>query len=263
MKLELLTREPEANARPTPILFIHGAYHGAWCWEEKFLPYFSSRGYISHAMSLRGHGRSEGHERLFWTSIEDYVNDVAQVVEGMEIPPILVGHSMGGYVVQKYLEKHRAPAAVLLASTPKKGILAFSMRFARKHPMPWLKFVVMLNPYQAVSTPELAKEMFLSPDVAEERVMECYTRLQNESYRATLDMFLLNLPKPKRVKKTPILILSAANDTISTIKEQEDTASAYGTSAEVCSDIAHDMMLEEGWQDIADKIIAWLHEQGL
>jgi alpha-beta hydrolase superfamily lysophospholipase len=36
-------------------------------------------------MSLRGHGNSEGHERLLWTSMEDYVNDVAQVVDRMEI----------------------------------------------------------------------------------------------------------------------------------------------------------------------------------
>jgi pimeloyl-ACP methyl ester carboxylesterase len=259
MRLELLTREPETDARPTPILFIHGAWHGAWCWEENFLPYFSAHGYISHSMSLRGHGSSEGHKRLFWTRIEDYVNDVVQVVEGMEKPPILVGHSMGGHVVQKYLETYMAPAAVLLAPVPKKGIIGFVMRVARKHPGLFLKFLVTLKPYHAVSTPELTREMFFSPDVAEDKVAECYARLQNESYRAVLDMLFLNLPDPKRVKKTPLLVLGAANDNIFSIKEEEDTAFAYGLRAEVFSDMAHDMMLEEGWQDVADRILDWLH----
>jgi pimeloyl-ACP methyl ester carboxylesterase len=263
LKLELITREPEADALPTPILFIHGAWHGAWCWDDNFLPYFSSQGYISHAMSLRGHGSSEGRERLFWTRIDDYVDDVAQVVEGMELPPILVGHSMGGHVVQKYLETHTAPAAVLLAPVPKRGILGFVMRYTRRHPITFLKFLVTLKPYHAVSTPELTKEAFFSPDAAEEKVAECYARLQNESYRATMDMFFLNLPKPKRVKKTPILVLGAADDLVFSIKEEEDTAFAYGLRAEVCPDMAHDMMLEEDWQDVADRIIVWLHEQGL
>jgi pimeloyl-ACP methyl ester carboxylesterase len=169
-------------------------------------------------MSLRGHGNSEGHERLFWTSMEDYVNDVAQVVDRMEIHPILVGHSMGGHVVQKYLETHTAPAAVLLAPVPKTGILGFVIRYTRKHPLQFLKFLATATPYHAVSTPELTKEAFFSTDAAEEKVAECYARLQNESYRATIDMFFLNLPKPKRVKKTPILQLGAENDKVFSVK---------------------------------------------
>ena len=64
MKLEVITREPETDARPTPVLFVHGMFHGAWCWEEHFLPYFAQRGYAAHALSLRGHVGSEGRERL-------------------------------------------------------------------------------------------------------------------------------------------------------------------------------------------------------
>lgn len=263
MRLELITREPESDARPTPVLFIHGAWHGAWCWEENFLPYFSSQGYISHAMSLRGHGSSGGRERLFWTSIKDYVNDVAQVVGGMETPPILVGHSMGGHVVQKYLETHTVPAAVLLAPVPSRGIFGFVMRVARRHPVLFLKFLVTCRPYHAVSTPDLTREMFFSADAAEDKVGQCYARLQNESYRATLDMMLLDLPRPERVNKTPMLVIGAANDLTFTVEEERDTAAAYGVRAEVCPDMAHDVMLEEGWQEVADMIITWLHGQGL
>ena len=44
MKLEVITREPETDARPTPVLFVHGMFHGAWCWDEHFLPYFAQHG---------------------------------------------------------------------------------------------------------------------------------------------------------------------------------------------------------------------------
>ena len=39
MQLEVITHKPKAVSS-TPILFVHGAWHGAWCWEN-FLPYFA------------------------------------------------------------------------------------------------------------------------------------------------------------------------------------------------------------------------------
>src|SRR6476661_688640 len=58
MKLELITRTPAGTAYPTPILFVHGAWHGAWCWEEHFLDFFAERGHRVAALDLRGHGAS-------------------------------------------------------------------------------------------------------------------------------------------------------------------------------------------------------------
>jgi len=63
VNLEIIKEEPASNARPTPILFVHGMCHAAWCWGEHFLPYFAGHGYMSHALSLRGHGSSEVRER--------------------------------------------------------------------------------------------------------------------------------------------------------------------------------------------------------
>ncbi|HZG68660.1 MAG TPA: alpha/beta fold hydrolase, partial [Herpetosiphonaceae bacterium] len=64
MSLELISKQPRSQARSSPVLFVHGAWHGAWCWAEHFLDYFAERGYGAHALSLRGHGGSAGHERL-------------------------------------------------------------------------------------------------------------------------------------------------------------------------------------------------------
>ena len=44
----------EDNCKRGAIVFAHGAYQGAWCWKEFFMPYFSRIGYDCYALSLRG-----------------------------------------------------------------------------------------------------------------------------------------------------------------------------------------------------------------
>ena len=79
MRLELISRTDKVIHK-APVLFVHCAWHGAWCWEN-FLPYFARQGYAAHALSLRGHGTSEGRERIRWHSAaNDYVADVTRIV---------------------------------------------------------------------------------------------------------------------------------------------------------------------------------------
>ncbi len=260
MHLEVVTQAPKTASRSTPLLFVHGAWHGAWCWEENFLPYFAEQGYHSHALDLRGHGKSDGRESLRWTRISHYVSDVGQVVERFEEPPILIGHSMGGLVVQKYLESDpKIPAAVLLASVPPGGVIRTTLSIAMRHPVEFLKANATMKLYPLVGTPNLTREAFFSQDMHETKVRTYHQRIQNESYGAFLDMMFFNLPKPKRVK-TPVLVLGAANDTIFSQNEVKASAQAYRTEAEIFDDMAHDMMLEAGWQSVADRILGWLEE---
>ncbi|MGB2811055.1 MAG: alpha/beta fold hydrolase, partial [Mycobacterium sp.] len=49
-------------------------------------------------------------------TIADYVEDVKSVADDLPTRPVVIGHSMGGLVVQKYLESNAAPAGVLMAS---------------------------------------------------------------------------------------------------------------------------------------------------
>ncbi len=260
MKLEIIKEEPVSHARSTPILFVHGMSHAAWCWAEHFLPYFGQHGYVSHALSLRGHGGSEGRERLRWTSLDEYVSDVAQVATLMKRPPVLVGHSMGGMIVQKYLESFDIPAAVLMASAPPRGVAHATMRVALRHPLVFIKANLTMSMMPMLGAPHLAQEALFSMDMPEDKVMTYFSRLQDESYRAYLDMMGLSLPRTWRVK-TPILVMGAADDRLISPEEIEATARAYRTQAEVFPGMAHDMMLEAGWQTVADRILGWLGMQ--
>lgn len=258
LRLELITREAQGEGCSTPILFVHGAWHAAWCWDEHFLPYFAEQGFTVHALSLRNHGKSEKRGQLRWKRGADYVADVRQVVEQIGEPPVLVGHSLGGYVVQKYLEKWEAPAAVLLASVPSSGGLGATLRTLRRHPGALLKTVVQMRLWPIVGTPRLAHDALFSKSMPAEQVRSYFARLQDESYLAFLDLVFLNLPHPKRASKPPMLVLGAANDALFTADEARATARAYRGTAEVFPDMAHDMMLEAGWRDVADRAIAWL-----
>lgn len=265
MQLEVLHRTTDAKAQPTPLLFIHGAWHGAWYWDEFFLPYFAGRGYDCYAMSLRGHGKSEGRDRLRWASAAQYVEDVAQIAGELPAPPVVIGHSMGGFVVQKYLENHTAPAAVLMASIPPAGSLRFLLRATVRYPLAMLKAVVTLSAYPLIQTPEMARHWYFSPDIPEDKLRSYHARAQDESFRMIFDTALLNLPRTTKIRKqgTPLLVLGAENDKIFLTGEVRATARAYNLEAEFFPNMAHDMMLENGWQAVADRIIGWLNERGL
>jgi len=260
MKLEMISKYPRQNSQLTPLLFVHGTLHTAACWDVHFLDYFAERGYAAHAVNLRGHGNSEGHERLRWTRIADFVEDVANAVQQLPSPPILIGHSMGGFIVQKYLEDHNAPAAVLLSSPSPAGLLPTAIRTARRQPWAFAKVNLTLSLRPLIATPQFVGEAFFSKDLPEEQLLEYWKQTQDDSFRAFLDMVALDLPKPGKVK-APLLILGAARDNMIGPRDIEATARAYNTKAEIIPDVAHNSMLELRWQSVADRILAWLKEQ--
>jgi pimeloyl-ACP methyl ester carboxylesterase len=258
MKLEHLSHTPDANAdlQPTPILFVHGAWHGAWCWDQGFMQYFAKRGYNTHALSLRGHGTSEGGWRF--ATGADYVADVASIAATLPKPPVLIGHSMGGYLVQKYLETHDAPAAVLLASVPPSGAGASLLRASLHDPVSSLMANLTFDLYATMNTPAKAQHhLFSSREIAE----RYFPRLGHESVRTLLDMVALNLPQPAKVR-TPMLVLGGEKDTVFTQDEVRATAKAYNTEAHFFP-MPHDLMLDVGWERVADTILDWLKARGI
>src|SRR5262245_40676625 len=119
VQLEIIKRMPKSASHSTPLLFIHGAWHAAWCWDEHFLPYFAEHGYCAYALSLRGHGASDGRQHLPWARFRDYLEDVEQVINQLEALPVVIGHSIGGFLIQKLMNTYKLPAAVLLAPSPR------------------------------------------------------------------------------------------------------------------------------------------------
>ena len=260
MKLETITRAPKTQTHKNPLLFIHGMWHGAWCWDETFLSYFTEQGFHVSALSLRGHAGSEG--KIWGSTIADYVSDVTRVADQFDTPPVLIGHSMGGFLTQKYLETHHAPAAVLLASNPHFGLWPTFFRMTAQRPLAVLKVLGQLRLRPIVETPEAARWALFSKAMPEEQVLKYHSMMNDESFRMFMDLLGLNLANPKKVR-TPLLILGAENDNAISPDQVHATARAYNVKAEIFPNMAHDMMLEADWKSVAERILNWLKERGI
>lgn len=69
---------------------------------------------------------------------------------------------------------------------------------------------------------------------------------------------MLFAPRPRGGSvSTPVLVLGAANDAIFSVSDVVRTAATFGVDAEIFPDMAHDMMLEPGWREVADRIMRW------
>ncbi|MBV8440770.1 MAG: alpha/beta fold hydrolase [Hyphomicrobiales bacterium] len=257
LTLEVRSKQPSIGRNAPPILFVHGAWHAAWCWDEHFLDYFAAHGYAAYALSLRGHGDSDGRAGLRLHRIRDYVEDVAAVAAMLPVTPVVIGHSMGGFVVQKYLETRSSPAAFLLASIPPTGAWPMFARLVHGRPIDVLIGNATLSLYPIVSDPAKAHELLFPPSMPGEKVIRYHGLLQDESLLSYLDCLALDLIAPARVA-SPIAVYGASDDAVIKPKDVETTARAYAVRPVFFENMAHDMMLDPDWRTVADAIIATL-----
>ena len=76
------------------LVLVHGAWHGGWCW-ERIVDRLSASGVRAVAVDLPGHGGDPG-------PLSDLHGDSARVrgvLDGIDAPVVLVGHSYGGAVI--------------------------------------------------------------------------------------------------------------------------------------------------------------------
>jgi pimeloyl-ACP methyl ester carboxylesterase len=244
----------DAKKATTGILLVHGGLHGPWCWDA-FAGRLSDHGHDVRAVQLRGHDQRPGR---LWYRLGHYVEDVRRAAADFAEPPILVGHSMGGLLVQKYLERNPAPGAVLMASIPTGGIQGLLARLAWRHPLVSLRINATLSLRPLFGTPAMVRDMAFTPTTPQEVVDHCHVRIQDESYLALVGMAVV-WPRPRRVT-CPVLVLGAEHDRFLTVGEVQRTAHAYRTTAEIFGGMGHHMMLDDGWEKVADRIDAWVRQ---
>ena len=257
-RLEVIREAPRSATGKAPILLVHGAWHGAWCWDHGFMDRIAASGHEAVAVSLRGHGGSEGHGRLAMRmhGIADYVEDVVRVVETLDSDPVLVGHSMGGFVVQRYLaERRRAQAGVLMAPVPPTGVFPLLLRLMRSDPVAVAKVLVTMSCRPIVGDAERAARLFFTDATTGPEVERLFPAFGDESFRVFLELLKPDLA-PSRVE-VPLAVLGASADAVFTARETAATARAYGVEPVTFAGMGHDMMLGPGWPAVADWLIGW------
>lgn len=256
--LEVLCCEPNTREqRAVPLLFVHGAFAGAWMWET-FMPFLAEDGYRSYAVSLRGHGGSAGREHGNWHSISDYVDDTMAVLDWLGEPAVLIGHSMGGFVVQKTLERHEAPAAALICSVPPQGLVAAQFHILLQKPQLFFEINNIMGGGQP--SPETVRDALFAQDVSDEMLYDFLERMQTESQRAIWDMSMFNLPLLPMMRRPPMLILGAEKDVLVPAFLVQATAHTYGLPCKIFHDMGHAVTHEKKWPLVAATLRDWLLE---
>lgn len=136
--------------------------------------------------------------------------DLERVIGRLGVEPVLVGHSMGGLVVQRYLEGRSLPGAILLASVPVGGTLRATARVARRYPLALAHANLSLSLWPLVSAPERVAALLFAPDTPAEDLSRHSSRLQDESFAAFVEM-IFRRPRPSRVR-TPVLVIGGDAD---------------------------------------------------
>jgi len=102
-------------------LLVHGAWHGAWCW-ERLLPALAARGHHGVAIDLPDHGGDRGSP---WSAtLAHYAGRVRESAAALREPPVLLGHSMGGIVISQAATEGPGEFAALVylcAFVPERG----------------------------------------------------------------------------------------------------------------------------------------------
>jgi pimeloyl-ACP methyl ester carboxylesterase len=85
-----------ASATVATVVLIHGAWHGAWCW-DRVVPLLDAEDTPAVAVDLPGHGASTEPLGVLYTHVA-FVRDVLDAIDG---PVVLCGHSYGGAVISE------------------------------------------------------------------------------------------------------------------------------------------------------------------
>lgn len=259
MKLEILhcgaALSPPAG-RPA-LLFLHGSFCGAWVWAEHFMPYFARAGYCCEALSLRGHGASEGHDALAEASLADFLDDAEAALHQMDGPTVVIGHSMGGAVAQYLAGRRPVAGLALLGSVPPSGLGATLLHMsAVAHDLLWQIGVLQTLGPQAVD-PFVVHRAIFAAETPLSLGHAYLPLLQDESRRVSMDLMgWLRPPLPEPLP--PVLVAGGDADAFVPVSALRETAAYWNGDLTVLPGVPHGLMLDPSWPQAADVLLEWL-----
>lgn len=254
-ELWLERKPPPPTGAAGRLLLVHGMWGGSWYWAH-WTRRFAAAGWDTWAVNLRGHHGSAPGVQVDRLGIGAYVADVARCVAELG-DVVVIGHSMGGLVVQKVAEAGGLRAAVFLTSAPPRGIVAVRWpvlsrlgRYAG----------ALLSGRAFLPSPADAQALLfnnLPPDLAR----DAYARLVPDSGRAAREVALGLIPVDASRVRCPVLVIGAGLDRITPLGVQRRIAAKYGGDFREMPRHAHMPMLEAGWEAAADRLLGWLGER--
>jgi pimeloyl-ACP methyl ester carboxylesterase len=226
-----------------PMVLIHGLWCTAAVW-RKCMGYFAHRGWICHALTLRGRADTGSRIAIGQVRFADYLQDVHQVVAACEAPPVVVGHDIGG-LLALYRSTPAARAVVAIAplvppsiaanANPALSRLAARIATLRARPLP--------PPHGKMGAEYFARGVpgGTTPDSS------CVARELHGSA----------LSAPARTD-VPTLVVAGERDPFCPPSDVERLARHVGATFRIAEGAGHAMPWEAGWEQRVSEIHRWL-----
>jgi pimeloyl-ACP methyl ester carboxylesterase len=260
-----------------PALFIHGLWLHATSWEP-WLARFRDEGYEPIAPGWPQEPGTvvearEQPEAVANLGIDEITEHFAKIIEGLDQPPVLVGHSFGGLFAEKLLGEGYGAAAVAIDPAQIKGVLPLPLAQLRSG-LPALGNPA--NLHKAVSLTNKEFRFGFGNAVTEEESDELYEKWTIPSpakplFQAAVANFSLHSPakvNTDNANRGPLLLISGTADhtvpdvvTRSTLKQYRDSTAV--TELKQFEGRGHSLTIDNGWKEVADAVLAWLRDNGL
>jgi pimeloyl-ACP methyl ester carboxylesterase len=259
------------------IVLIHGLWMTPLSWEY-WAHHYSERGYRVHAPSWPGMDRDirslrRAPETYAQIGIRQIIDHYERVVVELGEPPILMGHSFGGLVVQALLDRGLGACGVAIASASIKGIWRL--------PYSTIRVVTpqLINPrnnHRCVPlTPQQFHYAFMNTSTREEsfRIYQRYAvpgpdHVLFQTELANFNPFAETAVNVRRNHRAPLLMIAGGADHVSPPSVVKANVRAYRRSTATTeyrefADRTHFIVGQSGWQEVANYALDWVREQEL
>ncbi len=253
---------PEAELDVHPLLFVHGSSCGSWLWEN-FMNYFAARGWSCYALNLRGHHLSKQVADWSAVGVDAYLEDVDTIVTWIGRDHVLIGHSMGGILVQKYAEVKNPAKLILLHPVPPFSITkqidfnAFLQKGREQGRIMRDGRVISDSDPQ-----KLIGYMFDPGNVAPDTLLRVHQAMGEESARALQEMQRVGVDARKI--NCPVYVLGFNLKKIGLtypVDLNQELARYYNAKDfQIIEPGGHLFMLEKNWEEFARLIERWVKE---
>jgi alpha-beta hydrolase superfamily lysophospholipase len=268
----------EPMAEPgTPVVFIHGLWLHATSWNP-WIDHFRAAGYAPLAPGWPHEPETvelarENAQAVADIGIDDATGHFASIIDGLERPPVIIGHSFGGLITEKLLGQGIGLAGVAIDPAQIKGVLPLPLAQLRAG-LPALGNPA--NLHRAVSLNEKEFRFGFGNTLTDEESADLYRRWTIPSparplFQAAAANFVLHSQAKVdtgREDRGPLLLISGTADhtvpdvvTRSTFKQYRDSAAV--TELKQFEGRGHSLTIDSGWHEVADAVLGWLREQGI
>ncbi len=201
------------------------------------------------------------------------VEHYADIIRGLQAPPVVIGHSFGGLIAQRLLGQDLAAAAVAIDAAPIKGVLNLPLSALR------VASIALRKPANRNLAVSLTAEEFrygFGNALPERESADLYDRWAVPSpgkplFEAGLANFMPRSPaKVNTANKTrgPLLLTAGGRDHTVPAAITTSTRKQYHKSPAITDfiefqDRGHSLTIDHGWREVAQAVLDWLGQRSL